>query len=58
MGPDGKLSEKAKAIFIDWFKLYSDEAGAMTKDTCALFIKGCTGEHPSSNDDRIAGLFN
>lgn len=58
MGSDGKLSEKAKAIFLEWFKMYSDEAGAMTKDTCALFIKGCTGEHPASNDDRIQGLFN
>lgn len=29
----------------------------MTKDTCALFIKGCTGEQPAPNDDRIANLF-
>lgn len=29
----------------------------MTKETCALFIKGCTGEHPSLTDDRIVNLF-
>ena len=29
----------------------------MTKETCALFIKGCTGETPPANDDRILGLF-
>jgi hypothetical protein len=29
----------------------------MTKDTCALFIKGCTGETPPANDDRILNLF-
>lgn len=29
----------------------------MTKETCALFIKGCTGEYPTVNDDRIANLF-
>jgi Ca2+-binding EF-hand superfamily protein len=37
--------------------LYSDENGQMTKETCALFIKGCTGEHPPPSDDRIANLF-
>jgi Ca2+-binding EF-hand superfamily protein len=37
--------------------MYSDDNGQMTKETCALFIKGCTGEHPSVNDDRILSLF-
>lgn len=29
----------------------------MTPETCALFIKGCTGEHPPATDDRIMNLF-
>ena len=29
----------------------------MTKETCALFIKGCTGEHPSVTDERIVSMF-
>jgi hypothetical protein len=29
----------------------------MTRETCALFIKGCTGEYPSLNDERISNLF-
>ena len=29
----------------------------MTKETCALFIKGCTGEYPGLTDERIATLF-
>ena len=29
----------------------------MTKDTCSLFIKGCTGEQPQPNDERILSLF-
>ena len=37
--------------------MYSDESGSMTRETCALFIKGCTGEHPIVTDDRISGLF-
>lgn len=37
--------------------MYSDESGAMTKETCALFIKGCTGEHPQPTDDRILNMF-
>lgn len=37
--------------------MYSDENGQMTKDTCALFIKGCTGEQPTQNDERIVNLF-
>lgn len=56
-GPDGKLTEKARQIFNEWFDMYSDESGSMTKDTCALFIKGCTGEYPSINDERITNLF-
>lgn len=44
LGTDGKLSEKANQIFNEWFDMYSDESGAMTNVTCALFIKGCTGE--------------
>lgn len=54
---DGKLSEKAKQIFNEWFDLYSDENGGMTKETCAKFIKGCTGEQPLPKDDRIEGMF-
>ena len=29
----------------------------MTKETCALFIKGCTGEYPGVSDERITNLF-
>lgn len=29
----------------------------MTKETCTLFIKGCTGELPPVTDDRISNLF-
>lgn len=57
IGPDGKLSEKAKQIFNEWFDLYSNENGRMTKETCGLFIKGCTGEQPGPGDDRIGNLF-
>ena len=56
IGQDGKLTERARAIFNEWFDLYS-ENGQMTKETCVLFIKGCTGETPPANDDRILGLF-
>ena len=45
-GPDKKLTEKARAMFNEWFDLYSDENGQMSRETCALFIKGCTGEYP------------
>ncbi len=27
IGPDGKLTEKARAIFNEWFDMYSDENG-------------------------------
>lgn len=37
--------------------MYSDENDQMTKETCSLFIKGCTNEQPLPNDDRILGLF-
>lgn len=37
--------------------MYSDDKGQMTKETCALFIKGCTGEYPSTSDDRVTNLF-
>lgn len=37
--------------------MYSDENGSMNKECCALFIKGCTGEHPSVTDDRIISMF-
>lgn len=29
----------------------------MTRETCALFIKGCTGEPATASDERITGLF-
>ena len=53
----GRLTEKTSVIFNEWFDLYSDENGQMSKETCALFIKGCTGEQPSVTDDRILNLF-
>ena len=53
----GKLTEKAKNIFNEWFDMYSNENGLMTPETCALFIKGCTGDHPALTDDRITGMF-
>lgn len=37
--------------------MYSDDSGSMVRETCALFIKGCTGEYPSLNDERITNLF-
>ena len=37
--------------------MYSNEDGVMVPETCALFIKGCTGDYPPLNDDRITGLF-
>lgn len=57
IGPDNKLTERAKKIFDEWFDLYSNEEGRMTRETCCLFIKGCTGEHPSVTDERIVNLF-
>ena len=54
---NGKLTEKALEIFNEWFDIYSDETGSMTKETCALFIKGSTGEHPSVTDERIVSMF-
>lgn len=56
IGTDGRLSEKLKQIFNEWYDMYS-ENGQMTKETCALFIKGCTGEFPSVSDERITNLF-
>lgn len=57
IGPDGKLTEKLRSIFNEWFDMYSDDKDGMTKETCALFIKGCTGEYPNTNDERIMNLF-
>jgi|LauGreDrversion4_2_1035121.scaffolds.fasta_scaffold11990_6 hypothetical protein len=57
IGPDQKLTEKAKKIFNEWFDLYSNSDGRMTKETCCLFIKGATGEQPTVTDDRVLGLF-
>jgi hypothetical protein len=34
IGPDQKLTEKAKRIFNEWFNLYSNADGKMTKETC------------------------
>ena len=53
----GKLTERASKIFNEWFTLYSNENDKMTPETCSLFIKGCTGEHPPVTDDRIVNLF-
>jgi len=53
IGSDNKLTEKAKQIFTEWFIAYSDETQNMTPETCTLFIKGCTGDLPSPNDERI-----
>ncbi len=53
----GKLTEKASKIFNEWFDMYSNENSQMTPETCALFIKGCTGEHPPISDDRITSMF-
>lgn len=57
IGTDNKLTEKAKQIFNEWFDMYSDEQGGMTKETCSKFIKGCTNEQPLPNDERIVGMF-
>ena len=57
IGEDGKLVDRVKEIFNEWFDMYSNEKGEMTKETCGLFIKGCTGETPGLNDDRINSLF-
>mmetsp|Transcript_23119 Transcript_23119/g.22543 ORF Transcript_23119/g.22543 Transcript_23119/m.22543 type:complete len:315 (-) Transcript_23119:116-1060(-) len=57
VGADQKLTAKARSIFLEWFKMYSNEDGVMVPETCALFIKGCTGDYPPLNDDRITGLF-
>lgn len=34
-GSDGKLTDKARQIFNEWFDMYSDESGSMTRETCA-----------------------
>lgn len=57
VGTDGKLTEKASKIFNEWFDMYSDDNDRMTPEYCALFIKGCTGEHPVLTDDRIVNMF-
>ena len=57
IGPDNNLTEKAKQIFNEWYDMYSDENNIMTMETCCLFIKGCTGEFPTVQDDRIVKLF-
>lgn len=57
IGQDGRLTEKAKEIFNEWFDMYSNEDGRMTRETCALFVKGCTNEQPTPNDERISNLF-
>jgi hypothetical protein len=53
----GKLSEKASKIFNEWFDMYSNENDKMSPETCCLFIKGCTGEHPSLTDERVVNMF-
>jgi ubiquitin carboxyl-terminal hydrolase 34 len=56
IGNDNHLTPKAKEIFSEWFYLYSEESG-FTKNSCARFIKGCTGELPPVTDDRVVNLF-
>ena len=53
----GKLTEKTRKIFNEWFDMYSNENDMMTPETCALFIKGCTGDQPALSDDRIVTMF-
>jgi hypothetical protein len=58
IGTDGKLTPKLISIFEEWYVLYSDpKEGVITKETCGMFIKGCTGEYPGVNDDRVPNLF-
>ncbi len=57
IGTDGELVPKLLQIFNEWFDMYSDEKGSMTKETCSLFIKGCTGEQPRVEDERVCSLF-
>lgn len=51
------MTERASKIFNEWFTLYSNEDDKMTPETCALFIKGCTNEHPPVTDDRVVNMF-
>ena len=55
--PEGKVVDKALQIFNEWFTMYSDENDQMTKETCILFIKGCTGEVPPPTDERVVNMF-
>lgn len=53
----GYLTEKAKAIFDEWFDMYSTEEGVMTPESTTAFIRGSTNEPVGADDSRIAGLF-
>lgn len=51
------MIDKLVKIFDEWFDLYSNENSKMTPDTCSAFIKGCTGEQPAPQDERIINMF-
>ena len=52
-----KFTPAASKIFNDWFTAYSNENDQMTRDSCALFIRGVTSEPPKMYDERIDLLF-
>lgn len=54
---NGELSERAAAIFNEWFDMYKSEEGVMTPESAIGFIKGSTNETVHAEESRIKGLF-
>ncbi len=51
------MNPKLVALFNEWFDDSSDDSGRMSKETCAHFIKSCTGDLPKIDDERVTNLF-
>lgn len=61
---DGEtLTEAARKIFQSWFYRFSipdpecPDNRIMTKSTCTMFIRSCTDDNCSEEDNRVTKLF-
>lgn len=52
----GQLTPEARAIFEDWFETFSKD-GLMRKEDTVAFIRSCTEDNCSINDNRVTNLF-
>jgi len=56
LNPDDSFTPEAKAIFVGWFNIFS-ENGKMNADQCAAFIHSCTNDNCKGDDKRVKDVF-